>query len=284
MRAEPKRGKGFGGTILTLLLTALVVGGSFLAAALMEYTIPRESDETVELGDIREPVVYPAGGDVKMSLYPWNYYDKRKTRALEDGEKQLEQELEWMIQSILQIMGTYFPDMDLYNLFEVITHNGITYYFVNGAQLTSMDGVQYTLDCAFQQFDGMVYFMCRPQATISREQWQYSYKTLEKLFTTINPFNISDITSKEIIGEIEMGGLLKELSENQFAFLQSLQCLATAVEQYTMYRFQSLFTIQSEAEILLTDSDLMVIGSGYQMNVLFIDPQTCRIIGCGSAA
>ena len=53
---------------------------------------------------------------------------------------------------------------------------------------------------------------------------------------------------------------------------------------YPLYRFQKLVDFFDQAEVLLTDSDLMVINSGYQMNVLFIDPQTCRIIGCGSAA
>ena len=46
--------------------------------------------------------------------------------------------------------------------------------------------------------------------------------------------------------------------------------------------FRQLFDFLNEAEVLLTDSDLLVVCSGYQMNVLFIDPQTCRITGFGS--
>ena len=52
-------------------------------------------------------------------------------------------------------------------------------------------------------------------------------------------------------------------------------------EWYSNYNV-STFTFENEVEALLTDSDLLVVCSGHQMNVLFIDPLTCRIIGCGS--
>ena len=125
MRAEPKKGRGFGGTVLTLLLTALVVGGSFLAAALMEYTIPREFDETVELGDIREPVVYPAG-DLKHSLYPWSNYDETKCRALTSSEEEL---LQWFPEFLSQMMETDFFSAGLTSLFRAVTQEETTYFY-----------------------------------------------------------------------------------------------------------------------------------------------------------
>ena len=278
MRTESKRRKAFGGTALTLLLSALVLGGSFLAAALMEYTIPRETDETVEPGDIREPVVYPTG-DLKYSLYPWSYYDKTKAHALTEEEKKRYLNMDWMIRSILKTIGTDVPDMDLFSHCEVITHNAATYLFINEAQLTGTDGVSYTLDCVVEAFEGVIYFSCRPQATVSEEQWRYAYKTLADLFSMMNPLNIYE-TDKILEGNTE--SVLMSLFPVQIFFLQRLQWLAAAVEQYPMYRFSSLFTFENEVEALLTDSDLLVVCSGHQMNVLFIDPLTCRIIGCGS--
>lgn len=273
MRAEPKRGKGFGGTILTLLLTALVVGGSFLAAALMEYTIPRESDETVELGDIREPVVYPAG-DLKHSLYPWSNYDETKCRALTSSEEEL---LQWFPEFLSQMMETDFFSAGLTSLFRAVTQEETTYFFINEAAITDAGGRRYTLDCAAEQGYGLVYFTCRPEEEIPEEQWRYAYRSLENFFASWK-------TDKELPGITVPIESDEQYSKEQSTFVQSLEWFGMLANRYPLYRFQKLVDFFDQAEVLLTDSDLMVINSGYQMNVLFIDPQTCRIIGCGSAA
>ena len=272
MRTESKRRKAFGGTALTLLLSALVLGGSFLAAALMEYTIPRETDETVEPGDIREPVVYPAG-DLKYSLYPWSYYDERKCRTITEKEAG---QLQWVAEFLSQMLGTDFTNAGLPGLFQAVVREGITYFFIDAVTITDAGGQRYMLDCAAEEYGGLVYFSCHPEQEVPDERWRDAYRGLEDLAA-----NWKVGTESEGIYEPLWDG---ECGKEQWSFVQSLEWLGELVNRYPLYRLRQLFDFLNEAEVLLTDSDLLVVCSGYQMNVLFIDPQTCRIIGCGSAA
>ena len=272
MKIESKRQKAFGSTALTLLLSALVLGSSFLAAALLEYTIPRETDETVELGDICEPVVYP-GGILKSSLYPWERNDPEQSRTPDDKEREM---LSWIPFFLSELMETSFAPDVFNNAFVAVDRpammdNKITYYFVNEEVVTDIADRRYTVNLAVEPYGSLSYFTCLPEETASSEHFRRAYAALEELIRVCN----GDI--HEIPGTFESN----QISTQQWTFVNSFQCMRDRTS-FPLFLFQDLLSAKTDAEVLMTDSELMVLCPTWQTNVLFIDPASCRIIGFGT--
>ena len=292
IRSRGRRKGNILAAVLTLILTAVVLVSGFLAAALMERWMPSYlqtqvvTDKAAAVGPIL------GGGDITQYLFPWNIYDEDKVVKMEDEDQSIVQQLMQPETLFLGLMRVNDEDLSgFWSRIEVMQDDYKRYYYLRDWEISTPDGQPWRIDCALSAdaTPGLLYLKVQPVRTQapSREQIHQTYSKLLNAAELLKDVRLSESGEKEapILFEKMASDEMEKTLARYWDYLNQMADLLQTADAMAPYEVFSQLrasngTVLADAEILRTDTEVMVIYTVFEMRlILFVDPLTEEYIG-----
>ncbi len=280
-------------TALTLLFTGAVLGVGFLSPYWMEKLVPSYLGTQVvtDKADAVGPVLAGAD-DITQYLYPWNHYDESRLREMTEEDYQFIQSMVDSVNLLSILLDTTDIETDFSDFFagfRTIREEVSRYYYLKDWEVSVNGNRRWRVNFALSNtFDGLSYLRIQPVRTeqVTREHVNQTYQHLlnaAKLLEDIQ-FGMDEIVYEELPYPT-VDSITKETLDRYWNYLQEMANILLKVqERMASSVFAALRssngTVLAGAEILRTDSEVMVIYNVYGIRLtLFVDPLTEEYTG-----